>query len=372
MKNNYRKQKVNIGVSTSGSIKYIDIYTITSPYKGLSVYIQANIHGPEIAGIPVALELVKYLKKNLKSGCVTIIPYANPWGIDTKFEGAQAGYINHNGEKYSNWNRIFPNLLKQSKSEGKVKALIHKYKNHSIKTKVAKAKSLLMELLHSSYIEKKKSYQLKKEDILIYELLKNSLNADIVIDLHTAGECIKHVYYFNHQQTSAMTFGIETLIELPYDHIGVFDESNIVNWSELIKAGYLKNYPIEAYTVELEGNGYSSSINLANDLCHVLSFLSHKGLIVGNVIQLPEYVSCKEAEHIHLYSHTGGIFHCKVKKGDKVKEGQLLGHIIKGNKKILIASPFNGIVYQLPNNYALETGQPFLGIFSNHKCLRCR
>ena len=68
------KIKKLLGTLSSGNRVFIEAVRIDSGIAGQKIYIQAAIHGWEIAGITVCRQLIRFLSKNLQQGVVTIVP----------------------------------------------------------------------------------------------------------------------------------------------------------------------------------------------------------------------------------------------------------------------------------------------------------
>jgi len=72
---------------------------------GPSIYIQANLHGPEIIGTPLSGMLIRYLQSlEQLNGTVTIVPCANPLGVNESSTALDGRWNKKSGY---NWNRIF-------------------------------------------------------------------------------------------------------------------------------------------------------------------------------------------------------------------------------------------------------------------------
>lgn len=361
-------KKLKLGGLSSGHSIYIDTYHIRSENKGLKVYIQAGIHGPEIAGIPLVWKLKDFLSKNLIAGEVLLVPCANPWGLDTKIGNYQIGYINHNGDKFGNWNRIFINLLKKPGASLKKFCSINKGKNEELVIK--KFEEFLKNKLNAIKSRREKEYGLNKELVLSFNLQQPSCNADILIDLHTSGHCIKHLYYFKHQQDYVRGFGISDMILLPYEFHGVLDESLVYPWKKLKDKGLISSIPKEAYTIELYGNSYSSTQNVDKDMMNIVNFLHTKGVcknIEGKKILSTKFFVCKMQEVKHLYSPIGGIFHTNIDPGDFARKGSVIGEVLQKDSKKNIRAPWNGKALKVSTNHSVETGQLLFSMATNIK-----
>lgn len=341
-------QTIPIGEFPTGEVVQLYVTTIDSEIPGPTTYIQANIHGPEIAGTPVVQELIKKLPKLLQNGKVMLVPHANPWGTNTKIGEKQLGYTNLNGDSYKNWNRIYPNLWEEVTKRFRKERL---------------TKELLQQSLKAWYDQKVVSYQAKKEVTLAYTLLKLALQADYIVDIHTAGNCIHHVYTFPHQLKLAQMFGVSHVVELPYDYNQVFDESLIFPW-----ANYCKNkndIPIQAFTLELDGDGTATQETVTQGVSYIESFLTGIKQTDGEVKKLSSYQKVTEENH-HVFSPTAGFFMPQVKLGQQITRNEELGFVTKvTGEQVAIKSPFTGVVYQLPPSQMVETGQTLLGIFAD-------
>lgn len=103
----FQKHEVPVGSLPTGQEVNIIYYTIDSGRPGPRRHIQAGIHGNEILGIPVLLELIQsdFVPD---TGSLTVIPMANPWSIGSQIMGVQTGYVNFHTHPRNaqNWNRI--------------------------------------------------------------------------------------------------------------------------------------------------------------------------------------------------------------------------------------------------------------------------
>lgn len=130
-------------------------------------YIQANVHGIEIAGIPVIYELMDFIEKNNIKINIICVPKANPFWMDSQIMWVQTGYnnIHTNGYNCLNYNRIWAN---------------------------------------NSY---------KFEDMIISTLLDISKDADVVLDCHSAGfESLEHIYVHKKFIDEAQKFWIDNIL----------------------------------------------------------------------------------------------------------------------------------------------------------------
>jgi len=71
---------------------------------GPSIYIQANLHGPEIIGTPLIGKLIEYLHTlDTIKGSITLVPCANPLAVNDSNLALDGRWNKKSGQ---NWNRI--------------------------------------------------------------------------------------------------------------------------------------------------------------------------------------------------------------------------------------------------------------------------
>ena len=78
-------EHLQVGELAAGQPLTIPIYRFKgSSHSAPRVYIQANVHGAEVQGNAVILQLLQYFKAHPPLGDVTLVPLANPLGINQK------------------------------------------------------------------------------------------------------------------------------------------------------------------------------------------------------------------------------------------------------------------------------------------------
>ena len=89
----------------SGDTLHITSYAFIGG-PGPKIYLQANLHGPEILGSMILLKLIDHLKTlDSIKGSIIIVPQANPIATMAQVYGHQVGRWNQ--QTGNNWNRIF-------------------------------------------------------------------------------------------------------------------------------------------------------------------------------------------------------------------------------------------------------------------------
>ncbi|GEM_PF-829535 len=200
----YQKISYPIQQLTTGETLSVHVYTFVGSLPGPVVYLQGNLHGPELFGTALLGKLIEHLEQlDDISGTVIIVPCANPVGVQT------LGYNGHVGRWNSssgiNWNRIFTVNITWNTAQEQLKY----YRT-----------------------------QLEHEHISIEERLAATLrmlstSATHVIDIHTTGAAsIPHLFTYARSLTifSCLETSLAILLSRK-EVVGAFDESHVTPWS---------------------------------------------------------------------------------------------------------------------------------------------
>lgn len=297
---NYKKESFPIHQLATGEELSIHTYTFTGTKPGPDIYIQGNLHGPEIIGTPLLGMLINHIQ-NLDDipGSITIVPCANPIAVQHVANNVQLGRWNQkNG---NNWNRIFT---------------IHK--NFTTHQDYLDHYHALLENEDTSV-----------EDKLAARLYLLSYKAQYVLDVHTTGcENINHLFTFKRSHSIFNELNADVHLETdPNDCSTTFDEAHIVpvlnekeeNWPHACTWEIHHHSHIDQKVLDLR---FSQLLDWLNSLWkkeksdkfpkHIIPFEKTKGLIapIGGyyIWQHPVGTVVKEGEiYAHVYqphSHT--------------------------------------------------------------------
>lgn len=347
----FNKQTIPIQKLPSGDILSIGVYKFYG--KGTKkIYIQANIHGPELTGILVAKGLVDFIKKNGGNFLeFIIVPSCNPMGLNSQFIGQQTGYINHLSGK--NWNRVYADisknvvLQKKPTLTGFEKALCA-----SIESKLNSAENI--------------------EAKLGLTLQKLAFKSDIIIDLHTAwGKAPHYVYCYKEQLELAKKFNIKNIIFLEENTFeGVFDEANGYPYFQhkgLLKKPYL---PKQIFTVELGSDCNLDPENIQLGLSEITSYLSGQGILnTKHNLSKTSLSCCELKDFIYYHAPTGGLLIWTKKINEFFIKGEILGIIyeINSEKKVPVVAKHDGKMIIQFNIHAVHQGQQICKVMTNIK-----
>ena len=110
--------KILMRTLASGNELNMPVFRFTGD-PGKKIHIQANIHGPEVAGVAALYRLIPLLRQEKTiHGEITIVPSINPVGFDQKYNGLQVGYADPNEYVVGNFNRTYQMLIKNKPADG--------------------------------------------------------------------------------------------------------------------------------------------------------------------------------------------------------------------------------------------------------------
>ncbi|MBU0660725.1 succinylglutamate desuccinylase/aspartoacylase family protein [Patescibacteria group bacterium] len=201
----YTKQTYPIQQLPTGEILSIHAYTFTGSQKRPKIYLQANLHGPEIFGTTLLEKCITYLESQEDiSGSVTIVPTANPIAVQHTSYNALTG--RYNPMTGTDWNRIFKVNSKNIEELGE-----QKY-----------------------YTKQAKKHGQTIEDKLANTLRSISAGSSHILDIHTAGSnSVPHV--FPYAKNWEVFLPLQAEAYLLWDEkntMGTFDDSHITHWHE--------------------------------------------------------------------------------------------------------------------------------------------
>ena len=154
----YYKKKYPVQKLPTGGVHAITAHVFEGSQKGPKIYLQANLHGPEVFGTALLILFVEKLKKEKDiKGSVVIVPVANPMGVNSTAHNSIVGRWNSISGK--NWNRMFSSDIEWKD---------HKEEKEYFNEQLAK-------------------HNLSVEEKLAATLRLISAGANYVVDIHTTG-----------------------------------------------------------------------------------------------------------------------------------------------------------------------------------------
>lgn len=314
----------------NGDYLWLNLFRISSETPGPHVHIQANVHGAELQGNAVIYKLMKWFKENPFKGSVTLIPFANPAGVNQKSGMYTLGRFNP--VTGNNWNRNYVDFMSLPKEKSGLDL------KEFVKENFEKTDEEIRSAFKAKLFQICDHYQANlgnrggdAEDGNFNLLLQKVASpADIVLDLHTGPVATRYLYSAEYQKESAKHFKFPHLLVIPNEFAGAMDEATFVPWFELSKEfkAQGRELPIafEGYTVEL-GSEERISFNEADkDAKCLLNYLKHKGVHDIEQTNLPSgpFKQCHLDDYKTYYAPKGGLYEFCLSPGDSFKKDQVI------------------------------------------------
>lgn len=335
-----QREDIPIRVLASGAPLTIPVFYVQGAADGPNVYVQANIHGPEIAGIGAAYDLLRRLRDEPTiHGQITIVPSINPTGLNSKINGYQVGYADLNETAVGNFNRIYQMLVTDA-DEHKTKVSLPAFAAAHKDTPLPQIKSAFRAALKGALDAidaKRAAYGMSHGQKLASIIQHLSYDADYLIDLHTAGEAVYHMYTFPESLPMVRYFGLHYTILLDDSFSGVLDEAFLQPWLRLREAFAnvgreipFEMFALEAFTPELGSADTLDHDAMWTDAGRIMNYLRHKGVLEGE--GQPEagvYHFCKHDDYRRYRAPTGGLVLWQKGIGDVVQAGETIAVILR-------------------------------------------
>jgi uncharacterized protein len=336
--------------SSPGTTRHIAIHRYTGSGGGPKIYMQASLHANELPAMLVAQHLIALLDEadsiGRISGEIAIVPVANPIGLGQGVDGVHLGrYELATGQ---NFNRGF--FDHATALAERVKSRLGADAGENVTVIRREWAALVAAQTPSNELASLRQH-----------LMSHALQADFVLDLHSADEALMHLYFGaarwpDGADLSAELGSVATL--LAADSGGEpFDEVFGNIWAKLrALLGNDKPIPDAAMsaTVELRGHADVSDELASGDAAALLRFLMRRGAVAGDPGALPA-PRCEatplDAVDI-MRSPVGGCLVYKVPLGARLRRGEIVAEIVDplaedpARRRTAIRAATDGVLYQ--------------------------
>ncbi len=344
----YRCEELPLISPGAGTKLTVLLHRFGDPGAQPKAYIQASIHADEIPAMMAAHHLLQLLAKAEKDGLIkgeiVLVPYANPIGLGQWLNERHLGrYEQRSG---GNFNRDWPDL------EPATAAKIDGRLGSDASQNVALIREALCEVLSERTAE-------RELQSLRRSLAKESVTADLVLDLHCDDESLLHLFLLPQHWPDAADFagelGADAVLLDEGGTGGAFDEANSKIWVGLQRR--FPDHPIPAaclaMTVELRGKADVSDRLGRQDADALYRCLVRRGLIAGDLAPPPPppaEATPLDASQI-VRAPAAGIVAYQVALGDRVKKGQVIAELVDpaappGAPRAKMVTATDGLVMQ--------------------------
>ena len=323
----HSKFRIQLPSMTPGGARHVVVHRFGTLGARPKVYLQAAVHANEFPG---AMALHHLLPRLLKAdaagrivGEVVVVPTVNPIGLSQLVGNNHLGRYDQLGR--DNFNRNWPDLAPA------VAERVGARLGRDAQANVALVRQAALAALDQMQ-------PLNELQTLRVEVMKLSIDADVVLDLHCDLEAVLHLFISRRDwpgraQALAADLGAEaTLVNDPYPQALTFSGANGALWARLAEAfadAYIPQACLSA-TVEYRGQHDVNHALGADDAARLLRFLQRCGAVAGRPGKLPPL----KAEATPMagmdvgYCPCTGILVYRVAKGTRVRRGQVICEII--------------------------------------------
>ncbi|GGI92161.1 succinylglutamate desuccinylase/aspartoacylase family protein [Shewanella gelidii] len=313
-----------VGELAAGQHLSIPVYRFgDAASDGLHVYIQANVHGAEVQGNAVIFQLMKRFESMDINGSITLVPLANPLGINQKSGEFTLGRFDP--ITGVNWNReyVAPDFDMSTW-----------FAAHAHLDDAELFAAFRQELITGCKRQLDNDWGVSTGTRLAAELQQMAHQADIVLDLHTGPKSAKHLYCPEYDLAAACYFSIPHTLVMPNEFAGAMDESAFYPWWQLsdiaAQHGRQIEVPVSAFTLELGNQERIDLIDAEIDAEGILAYLSHRHVIDDHV--KPRKMrrnACALQDYKKLYAPMAGMVEYVAPLGKPIRAGQGLVNILR-------------------------------------------
>lgn len=344
--------------NTPGQQSHLAVHRF-GPTSGQKVYIQAGLHADEHPGLLVAQHLITRLTRleqsNQLKAQFVVVPFANPIGLKQRLFGHVNGRCDlATGQNFNRGMSIDRNLI-----------------NDSLDTLLSNDPSendiVFRQWLLAQIEQREPQFEIAT---LHQALLRHSIDAHYVLDLHCDDVALPHVFYGSHQHEDGQLLSrcMSANVALEEDVTGTvaFDGSHTQPWvlAQARASEPLFGQPCFAATLELRGQADVNPTLADQDVNGILNFFQQKGLIEDFSANPSKEQPLKTigVDQVKLVTASApGIVTYNCSLGERVEAGDIIAQIVLLDQetptRLNIAAPCNGMVFSQTQHFYVSPGQ---------------
>jgi uncharacterized protein len=362
----------------SGDELSLQLYRFVGESPGKKVYLQANLHGAELAGNAVIHQLIEWLstlEAHQLQGEIWLVPVCNPLGVNTRSHNFSSGRYNpYDGR---DWNRIFWDYASAIADSSEVITAFAQRHLESEPTAIVEAyRHQILTAFQEEGAALNHPPGVPVHELFATRLQTLALDADYLLDLHTSSNRgLTYVYYFADRAAAARLLGLDFAALLDEYDGDAFDEAFIKPWLALESAfkalGRNLRFDIEAFTLELGTGMEVNPTAVSRGVQGIQHYLGKKGLITDTplpTVDNREMVLSRTSQFTKYFAPAGGILQTRVEPGTWVRAGTPLYSLLCFNKAAqlpvvkTIRAEHAGLVYDVSINQAFNQGEYVLAV----------
>ena len=319
-------ERIALKTMTPGTERVLTVFRYGRPGARPKAYLQAAIHANEFPGTMALHHLVPMLDKADKAGKIkgeiVIVPAANPIGLAQVLHNTHLGRYDFFGR--DNFNRNYHDLTEP------VAERVKKRLTNSAGRNVKLIREAGLAVLNAM----KPANEIQDQRL---QLMRRSIDADIVIDLHCDAQAAMHHFISKRDwpaiaDLSAEIGAVAVLYNAPYPTTMTFSGCNGSWWSKL--ADRFPKHPIpqacQSSTIEYRGQHHVTHEFGALDAANLFRFLVRRGVVAGDPGKPPKPLcTATPMDGMDVgYAPSAGILTYMKPEGSKVRKGETICEVI--------------------------------------------
>ena len=292
--------KVEIDRLPTGTRIEIPVYVFNGKEPGPTVLIQAGLHGDEVNGIELVRRMLSRDYFKVQRGCVIVVPLLNVFG-----------FLNLSRDLHGkDLNRSFPGS-----------------KTGSLASRIA-----------------------------YFHMREIANNVDFGIDTHTGGAQRNNYPQIRYTPNCERSKKLAELFNAPYNFA-----------SKLIPRSFRKEASKHHVPIIVYEGGESLRINktaVKYGIAGILNVLEYFEIILKRENRPNAIESIELKQRKWIRAKIAGLFNIRVKNGEAVEKGQILGYITDtyGETATSVKAPFNGYIFAVNNFPIINRGDALFHI----------
>ena len=319
----WRENSYPIKELATGETLSLKTFTIDQGNPGPHIHIQASVHGAELQGNAVILQLMDRLNSLKILGSITFIPLANPYATNNK-HGTYT-YGRYNPVTGNNWNRNYSDILIETEYDIAAFALSVKDFSWTEIKKLFKEELKNIFIVYENKLNKNKS--LSENNKLNLLLQKLASSADTILDLHTGPVATRYLYAAEYEKQASFHLNFKHILIVPNEFGGAMDEAAFMPWIHLRKQLSLLGkeimLDIESFTLEFGSEETFSMNSASKDVESILNFLKYKNVLKGETKRIESF-SCELEDFKTIFAPVGGLVDYHFEPGENFEAGNIL------------------------------------------------
>lgn len=319
---NWKINEYPIKELATGEVLQLKTYTVSAK-PGPHIHIQASVHGGELQGNAVILQLMELLNSIEINGSITFIPLANPYATNNK-HGTYT-YGRYNPVTGHNWNRNYVDIIKATHFN--IDHFAQENSSlpwHEIKLLFKEQLDQLFQQHIERLIQSKRLSENNKLNLLLQHL---AARADGILDLHTGPVATRYLYTAEYEKEVASYLKFKYNLIIPHVFDGAMDEACFMPWVYLMEAlssqGRTVIPDVESFTLEF-GSEESFHMQDANkDVESIVNYLKYKGVIEDTPNKIESHY-CQLENFKTIFSPKGGLVDYHFQPGQRFSKGDIL------------------------------------------------